>query len=79
MIRGLWDFMALLDLNEEESDSVIEEMLDYVTFCQELKAKGHHHDTEDNLDFSSFVPVRIQDADACNMKIRLLLKAKTAS
>ena len=35
MTKGLWDFMALLDLSESECDPIIEHMLDFVRFAKE--------------------------------------------
>ena len=35
MTRGLWDFMALLDLSESEVDAIIEHMLNFTRFAEE--------------------------------------------
>ena len=34
MTRGLWDFMALLDLNEAEVDPIVDHMIQFVEFAQ---------------------------------------------
>lgn len=34
MTSGLWDFMALLDLNEAEVDPIVDHMIQFVEFAQ---------------------------------------------
>ena len=34
MTSGLWDFMALLDLNEAEVDPIVDHMIQFVEFVQ---------------------------------------------
>lgn len=63
MTIGLWDFMALLELNEVEVDPIIDNAIDFVTFAQK---NPKMFDKPVNLD-----PVRILDSDI------LWLKSKT--
>ena len=56
MLAGLWDFMSELELDEVESDAVIEEMLN----------------GDDKGDSRELRPVRRADRDALCMKRRLL-------
>merc|ERR1711862_866626 len=37
MTKGLWDFMSLLDLSESEVDPIIEHMLKFVKFANEIE------------------------------------------
>lgn len=64
MIRGMWDFMEQLDLDELETDEVIEEMIEFVNFMQE-----HKKDGEAGIMVEEFRPSRVLDHDTLRMKL----------
>ena len=58
MMVGLWDLMELLDLNELESDVIVEQMLDFTGSGDET-SKTH----------TDFVPKRTIDSDILWLKL----------
>ena len=65
MVRGMWDLMDLLDLDELESDAIIEQMLDFVHFSV----------TDDSIGLADhsvqeFVPKRQSDHDILWLKLK---------
>ena len=60
---GLWEFPALLDLNEVEVDSIAEEVIDIMELSKELK--------EDQFVFSDelLLAKRLQDCDSLKYKL----------
>lgn len=68
MTKGLWDFMALLDLSESEVDPIIDHMLHFVSFARENKSLIFRSG-ENAQDFEAyFTPVRQMDADILWLK-----------
>eukprot|EP00094_Tigriopus_californicus_P007931 TCALIF_07635-PA protein Name:"Similar to TTI1 TELO2-interacting protein 1 homolog (Homo sapiens)" AED:0.15 eAED:0.15 QI:56/0.85/0.87/1/0.85/0.87/8/48/808 len=63
LMEGLWDFMALLDLDEREVDLIVEEMLEFVRFAREQII------CEESQLESYFKPKRLVDHDTLMMKL----------
>lgn len=69
MTKGLWDFMALLDLSESEVDPIIDHMLHFVSFAQENKSLIFRGGENDAQEFAAyFTPARQMDADILWLK-----------
>lgn len=70
MTRGLWDFMALLDLTESEVDPIIDHMLNFVTFFKEnrrLVFRPGEEKAESEFE-NYFTPLRQMDSDILWLK-----------
>lgn len=63
LMEGLWDFMALLELDEREVDMIVEEMLEFVRFAREQKI------CEESQLETYFKPKRLVDHDTLMMKL----------
>ena len=59
LVRGMWELMALLDLDEFETDTIIELMIDFVDFTSEVECLGENYE---------FLPLRRMDADILWLK-----------
>lgn len=69
MTLGLWDFMALLDLNEMEVDPIIQHMIGFVDFASNNRELVFRHgDDEENKVMAYFQPVRQLDDDILWLK-----------
>ena len=74
MTRGLWDFMALLDLSELEVDAIIEHMLNFSRFIEahpDLIFRGHSGGCVEEYK-AYFKPQRLMDADILWLKSRYI-------
>jgi len=84
MTSGLWDFMALLDLNEAEVDPIVDHMIQFVEFAQSNPQLIYNTSTsnpsmgtvQSNVD-TYYEPVRKMDADILWIKTTLLHSCKT--
>ena len=65
MIRGLWDFMEQLDLDELETDEVIDEMIEFVRFMEQQQQQ----EEGDKAKIEEFQPSRVMDHDTLKMKL----------
>ena len=78
MTKGLWDFMALLDLSESEVDPIIDHMLQFTKFAKEKPDLVFRSDAfrSDSTEKSSekfeayFQPARQMDSDILWLKTR---------
>ena len=65
MIRGLWDFMEQLDLDELETDEVIDEMIEFARFMEQQQ----NEDKTGTKIIEEFQPSRVMDHDTLKMKL----------
>ncbi len=73
MTQGLWDFMALLDLDETEAEPIIDHMIQFVKFAEANRELVYRHGDLGDLDglenkTAYFQPVRQMDADILWLK-----------
>merc|ERR1712110_555267 len=77
MIEGLWEFMALLELNELNVDPIISQMIDFVNSLNENSIKYENvvfqEATKVNSNVSNtiqyFDPIRPMDSDILWLKL----------
>ena len=82
MTKGLWDFMALLDLSESEVDPIIDHMLHFVRFAQDNHSLVFRPgDEKIASEFEAyFTPVRQMDSDILWLKtMNINLSSSSAS
>lgn len=76
MTQGLWDFMALLDLNETEVDPIIDHMIQFVNFAQNNRELVFRSGDVSNADLKKkaayFEPVRQMDVDILWLKTKAI-------
>ena len=75
MTRGLWDFMALLDLSESEVDPIIEHMLNFTRFVEthpDLIFRNSAGSSSVEEYKAYFKPKRQMDADILWLKLRCI-------
>ena len=63
LTRGLWDFMATLQLDEPEVDAVVAEIMDFAEHAAEAQ--------DDDKVMERYVPVRSLDRDTLWLKMHL--------
>ena len=72
MTHGLWDFMALLDLDEIEADPIVDHMINFVEFATENRELVYRSgdDAQDSSGYkvAYFQPVRQMDSDILWLK-----------
>ena len=74
MTRGLWDFMALLDLNEAEIDPIIDHMIQFVDFAQSNPKLVYRSGDESEVNNETYYkPVRQMDSNILWLKTRPVL------
>lgn len=80
MTRGLWDFMALLDLNEAEVDPIIDHMIQFVDFAQSNPKLVYRCGDESNVNSETYYkPVRQMDSDILWLKTTPVLCTSKSS
>ena len=86
MTKGLWDFMALLDLSESEVDPIIDHMLHFVRFAKNnhslvFNRPGFNYEKNEASEFEAyFTPVRQMDSDILWLKtMNINLSSSSAS
>ena len=80
MTRGLWDFMALLDLNEAEVDPIIDHMIQFVDFAQSNPKLVYRCGDESKVNSETYYkPVRQMDSDILWLKTTPVLCTSKSS
>lgn len=77
MIEGLWEFMALLELNELDVDPIISQMIDFVNSLNEKSIKYENVVLQETTKVNSneshniqyFDPIRPMDSDILWLKL----------
>ena len=65
LTRGLWDFMATLQLDEPEVDTVVTEIMDF----------AENAEAQDDKVMERYVPVRTLDRDTLWLKMHMAAKS----
>ena len=72
MVEGLWEFMALLELGELESDPIIDEMISFVDSSGEFEVTYDNialKQPKDNAEVTLYYdPLRVMDSDILWLK-----------
>ena len=73
MVEGLWEFMALLELGELESDPIIDQMISFVDSSSELEVTCDNVALKQAKDDSGKIiryydPLRVMDSDILWLK-----------
>ena len=80
MTRGLWDFMALLDLNEAEVDPIIDHMIQFVDFAQSNPKLVYRCGDGSNVNSETYYkPARQMDSDILWLKTTPVLCTSKSS
>ena len=68
LTRGLWDFMATLQLDEPEVDTVVAEIMDF----------AENAEVQDDKVMERYVPVRTLDRDTLWLKMHIAAQSARA-
>ena len=68
LTRGLWDFMATLQLDEPEVDTVVTEIMDF----------AENAEAQDDKVMERYVPVRTLDRDTLWLKMHIAAQSAHA-
>ena len=68
LTRGLWDFMATLQLDEPEVDTVVAEIMDF----------AENAEVQDDMVMERYVPVRTLDRDTLWLKMHVAAQSAHA-